>query len=141
MTHDDIDAVIAIEREIYPFPWTWGIFSDCIKVGYSCWVYDDGGTIVGYGILSYAAGECHILNLCIHDAWQRRGYGRALLRVLLDHARGRGIETAFLEVRPSNEAALALYRDEGFHQAGMRKGYYPAEEGREDALVMSKNLA
>lgn len=140
MSRNDIDAVLEIERELYLFPWSYGIFDDCLKAGYSCWVYESEDGIIGYGVMSLAADECHILNLCIHDAYQRSGFGRRLLRALLDHAHGRSVETAFLEVRASNEAALALYRSEGFHQIGHRKAYYPHEDGREDALVMSKRI-
>jgi len=135
MTASDVASVIELEMLCYPFPWSEQIFRDCLRVGYDCWVVDLAGTVSGYGVMSKGAGECHILNLCVAPALRRHGVGRALLLALLDRARAAGMEHAFLEVRPSNDAAIRLYRDMGFEQVGLRRGYYQAASGREDALV------
>jgi len=140
MNYGDMVAVIAIEREAYDFPWSEGIFRDCLRVGYSCWVYEEENEIQAYGVMSMAAGECHILNLCVCPRAQGRGIGRLMLRRLLRIARRHGSDTAILEVRPSNRAAQRLYHSEGFNEVGMRRDYYPARHGREDALVMARVL-
>lgn len=141
MTADDVAAVIELELRCYPFPWSEQIFRDCLRVGYDCWVVDCAGTVSGYGVMSRGAGECHILNLCVAPSQRRHGVGRALLLALLARAREAGMEHAFLEVRPSNDAAIRLYRDMGFEQVGLRRGYYQAAEGREDALVYRLELS
>lgn len=140
MREEDVDAVIAIERSAYPFPWTPGIFRDCLRAGYPAWVLRDDDGIFGYGVLSVAAGEAHLLNVCIDPRVQGRGHGRRLLRALLRIARGEGAERVFLEVRPSNPHAVALYQDEGFNEIGRRPRYYPDHGGREDAIVMALEL-
>ena len=140
MREQDLDAVIAIEHSAYPFPWTQGIFRDCLRVGYPAWVLHDDGGIIGYGVLSIAADEAHLLNICIDPRMQGRGYGRRLLRSLLRIAREGGAQRIFLEVRPSNPQAVALYQDEGFNEIGRRPRYYPAYRGREDAIVMALEL-
>lgn len=140
MREDDLDAVIAIEQRAYPFPWTRGILRDCLRADYPAWVLLQGGAIIGYGVLSIAADEAHILNICTAPEAQGRGHGRRLLRSLLQIARGRGVRRMFLEVRPSNPHAIALYHDEGFNEIGRRPRYYPAKDGREDALVMAMEL-
>lgn len=136
----DIDAVGDIERRAYPFPWTPGIFRDCLRAGHQCWVLDAGDRLLGYGVLSTGAGEAHLLNLCIAPENQGRGHGRRLLRRMVDLARWHGAQRIFLEVRPSNPRAIALYQDEGFNEIGQRPNYYPAEKGREDAIVMAREL-
>jgi ribosomal-protein-alanine N-acetyltransferase len=136
----DIGAVVDLEHAVYPFPWSEQIFRDCLRVGYDCWVVEDAAGIAGYGIMSTGAGECHVLNLCVGPALRRRGVGRALLGMLLGRARRAGMLHAFLEVRPSNTAAIALYEAEGFDRIGLRRGYYQAEGGREDAIVYRKAL-
>lgn len=140
MREEDLDAVMAIELRAYPFPWSRGIFRDCLRAGYPSWVLDEAGEVVGYGVLSVAADEAHILNLCTAPARQGRGHGRRLLRALVQQARGRGAQRLFLEVRPSNPQALALYAAEGFAEIGRRPRYYPAHHGREDAIVMAMEL-
>ncbi|MDH5830305.1 ribosomal protein S18-alanine N-acetyltransferase [Luteimonas sp. M1R5S18] len=140
MREDDLDAVMAIEVRAYPFPWTVGIFRDCLRAGYPSWVLQSEARIIGYGVLSVAVGEAHLLNVCIEPAEQGRGHGRRLLRGLERAARGQGAQRVFLEVRPSNPAAIALYHDEGFNEIGRRPRYYPAHQGREDAIVMAKEL-
>ncbi|MBD8899314.1 ribosomal protein S18-alanine N-acetyltransferase [Rhodanobacter sp. DHG33] len=136
MRMDDLDAVAAIEQASYDFPWTRGIFADCIKAGHPCWVLCIGEEVAGYGILSVAAGEAHVLNICISAEHRGLGLGRHLLGRLLDVARWSGAQHVFLEVRPSNPLAKVLYESVGFHEIGRRPRYYPAREGREDAIVM-----
>jgi [ribosomal protein S18]-alanine N-acetyltransferase len=140
MCDNDLDAVLDIELRAYPFPWTRGIFNDCLRAGYSAWVLERGRDIVGYAMLSIAADEAHVLNVCAAPEEQGRGHGRRLLRALLQLARGRGVRRVFLEVRPSNTPAIGLYHDEGFNEIGRRPRYYPARNGREDAIVMAKEL-
>jgi ribosomal-protein-alanine N-acetyltransferase len=140
MREDDLDAIHAIELRAYAFPWTVGIFRDCLRADYPSWVMYDGDRIVGYFLLSLAAGEAHVLNVCVAPELQGHGYGRKLLHALVRIARGRGAERVFLEVRPSNKAAIKLYFDEGFNEIGRRPRYYPAKDGREDALVMAMEL-
>ena len=141
MTEGDLAAVVGIERSVYPFPWTEGIFSDCLRVGYHCTVLELDFLLVGYGIVASGAGEAHLLNVCVREEFRNRGFGRALVAGLLQQAAGAGAEVIFLEVRPANTAAIRLYEAMGFQQAGFRAGYYQAAEGREDALVMRRAIA
>jgi ribosomal-protein-alanine N-acetyltransferase len=136
----DLAQVAALERESYAFPWNDQIFADCLRVGYHCVVVETAGGVAGYGVLSMGAGEAHVLNLCIAEVLRRRGIGRGLLLALLTHARDRGVRDAFLEVRRSNRGAMALYQALGFECVGTRRGYYQAQEGREDALVYRLEL-
>ena len=140
MREDDVDQVMAIEELIYDFPWTPGIFRDCLKVGYCCWLVTLEERVVGYGVMSVAVEECHILNVCIHPAHQGQGLGGRLFRHLIQLGRQHGAKQAFLEVRLSNRRALGLYTRLGFTQVGRRKDYYPSIDGREDALVLSLAL-
>jgi [ribosomal protein S18]-alanine N-acetyltransferase len=140
MTEADIDAVMGIELEAYPFPWTHAIFRDCLRAGYACWVLDGDGGLLGYGVLSAAAGEAHVLNVCVSPRHQGEGHGRRLMRRLIDLARWHHAERIFLEVRPSNPAAIALYDSLGFNEIARRANYYPAAGGREDAIVMALEL-
>ena len=133
----DLQAVADVEIASYRFPWTLGIFRDCLLAGYQSLVLDASGNICGYCIMSIAAGEGHVLNLCIHPSCQRLGYGRRLLVEALGRAREAGVETVFLEVRPSNRVAISLYRSLGFRLIGRRPSYYQAEQGREDAVVFA----
>lgn len=141
MTPGDLPGVAAVERASYPFPWSEGIFRDCLRVGYLCRVADLDGEIVCYGVLAMGAGEAHILNLCVRGDLRGRSIGRQMLMLLLERSRQAGMEAVFLEVRPSNLHAIALYQSVGFSQVGLRKGYYQAERGREDALVLKLALA
>jgi [ribosomal protein S18]-alanine N-acetyltransferase len=136
MTDADIPEVFAIEQGSYQFPWSEGIFRDCLRVGYVCRSVVCQGQVIGYGIMSFGAGEMHILNLCVHEAMRGRGVGRVLLQYLLDRGSAAGMHEAYLEVRPSNTAAIRLYLALGFEQVGMRRGYYQAAGGREDAAVL-----
>ena len=140
MREQDLNGVLEIEGEAYEFPWAKGIFRDCLRVGYKCFVVEEGGELLAYAIMSVAAREAHILNLCIRPRCQRRGLGKRLLHFLLESAARAGADTLFLEARPSNTAAVHLYRSAGFCEVGSRRGYYPAAAGREDALVLAKTL-
>ncbi len=141
MLDEDIGEVMAIEARVYPHGWSEGIFRDCLRVHYSCWVLEQGDKIIGYGIMSVAAGEAHILNIAISPESQSKGLGRELLMHLLQTGKRLGAEDAFLEVRPSNRIAVRLYETIGFHQVGLRSDYYPAEKGREDAVIMARELS
>jgi ribosomal-protein-alanine N-acetyltransferase len=140
MREGDLGAVMQIERRAYFSPWTEGIFRDCLRVGYSCWVLEGGKGLLGYGVLSSGAGEAHLLNICIAPEFQGQGLGRELLAHFVETARGHGAEALFLEVRPSNVAAVTLYESSGFNQVGCRRDYYPAPRGREDALIFALAL-
>lgn len=140
MHADDLEAVMKIETSAYEFPWTMGIFKDCLRFGYTCQVFDTPQGIIGYGIMSLAVGECHLLNICVAPRFQGRGYGRRLINHLLELARERNAQTALLEVRVSNRTAYHLYTTLGFNEIGMRRGYYPARKGREDAIVLARDL-
>ena len=141
MTPSDVPAVGVIERASYAFPWSDGIFRDCLRVGYLCRIAEIEGELVGYGVAALGAGEAHILNLCVSPKLRGRHVGRQMLMLLLERARQAGMADAFLEVRPSNPLAIALYQSVGFVQIGQRKGYYQAESGREDALVLKLDLS
>jgi len=140
MVHDDLVHVSDIERRSYAFPWSHGVFRDCLVAGYSCIVVEYGDLVVAYGILSVADGEAHILNLCVDSNYRQLGYGDRLLDEILMRARRAKVNEIFLEVRPSNESAIALYQKKGFRQIRYRPAYYQAREGREDAAVYSKVL-
>ena len=140
LRESDLNAVMAIELRGYPFPWTRGIFIDCLRAGYPGLATERDGLLVGYGVLSIAADAAHVLNICIDPLAQSRGLGRQLLRALVQLAADRGAQRVFLEVRPSNTPALALYHSEGFNEIGRRPRYYPAAQGREDAVVMAIEL-
>lgn len=141
MTKRDVALVGAIERRNYEFPWTDGIFRDCLRAGYTCDLVRAGDDTIGYGILQVAAGEAHVLNLCVDVDAQGRGVARLLLEHLLERSVRLGADTVFLEVRPSNPRAQALYASAGFNEVGRRRDYYDARGGREDAVVMAKSLA
>ncbi len=140
MTEADLEHVLAIERAGHRYPWSEQIFRDCLRVGYLCRVWEMEEAIRVYGIMSVAVGEAHVFNVCVHPGHRRQGWGRRMMLALLDDARRRGAHTAFLEVRPSNEGAVRLYRELGFNEVGLRPDYYPAPQGREDALVMARVL-
>jgi ribosomal-protein-alanine N-acetyltransferase len=140
MVEGDVSAVITVERASYQFPWSEGIFRDCLRVGYICRVVAIDDTVMGYGVMSVGAGEAHILNLCIGGVHRCRGVGRRLLNYLVERGAAAGMSEAFLEVRPSNTAAIRLYLSVGFEQVGMRRGYYQAVGGREDAAVLKLAL-
>lgn len=138
----DLPEVMAMEERSHPEPWTEGIMRDCLRAGYTARVIEaPDGAIIGYGLVTVAAGESHLLNLTTHPNHRGQGHGRVLLRALLAEARLAGADLAILEVRPSNLSALALYRSEGFEQVGIRRDYYPDFGGaREDAWVLKRVL-
>lgn len=140
MTAADLEAVMMIEEAVYPYPWTRGNFADSLAAGYHCWIVECGGEMAGYTVATVAAGEAHLLNLSVAAPWQRRGIGRELLGFVLRLARDYGAAKILLEVRPSNSAALSLYASAGFAEIALRRGYYPAGEGREDAIVLQLDL-
>ena len=140
MSLADLDEVIQIENRAYAYPWSRGIFSDCLTAGHECRLICVDATIVGHGILSAAAGEAHLLNVCIKRDLQGTGLGRQFVHHLVHRAGVLGAKMLFLEVRPNNKVALALYDSLGFVQIGVRKDYYPGEQGREDALVLALRL-
>jgi [ribosomal protein S18]-alanine N-acetyltransferase len=140
MNPTDVPGVGAVERASYPFPWSEGIFRDCLRVGYLCRVAENGGEIVGYGIVAMGAGEAHVLNICIAERVRGRGIGRRMMMLLIERSAQAGMRDVFLEVRPSNPHAIALYQSLGFNEVGRRRGYYQAQGGREDALVLKLSL-
>lgn len=140
LSASDLDAVMSIEQRAYSFPWSQGIFRDCLRVGYCCWCYEVNDRILGYGVMSVAAGESHILNLTVCPESQRQGVGTKLMKHFLQLACRHNADTVMLEVRPSNTAAIRLYEKLGFCEIGVRRHYYPADEGREDALLLALSL-
>lgn len=140
MRKADLKAIASIEQRAYEFPWEPLTFKDCLKAGYSCWVVERAHAVVAYGILTIGAGESHILNICIDPTLQGKGLGRLLMEKLMAVAKGHRAEMMILEVRPSNTRAIKLYHSLGFNEIGTRKDYYPAKNGREDALVLARML-
>ena len=138
MTFCDIPFVQKLERRAYQFPWGAKVFLDCLLAQYQCWVAELGTRIIGYGIMTTAADESHLLNLCVDPNFHKKGYGSQMVQFLCETAAALYTKRVLLEVRPSNQAALALYLAAGFKQTGIRKNYYPTVNGREDALVLSK---
>jgi len=141
MAEADLPRIHRIELASYDYPWSPGNFADSLKAGYSMWVREAEGEIIGYYALMVAAGEAHLLNLTIAPMWRGHGLGRDLLEHCLAGACGHKAESLFLEVRTSNTAAIGLYRSSGFVDLAVRRGYYPARDGREDALIMKKTLS
>ena len=140
MRASDLDRIMEIEPVIYTHPWTRGNFEDSMRVGYSCWVIDSGGVVTGYGVLMIGVREAHLLNLSIAPEWQGRGLGRTLLEHFVRIGRDSDAQQMFLEVRPSNTSARRMYADYGFRDISVRRGYYPAAGGREDAILMGLML-
>jgi ribosomal-protein-alanine N-acetyltransferase len=141
MVEDDLDVIIAIEESIHPFPWTRGIFYDCINVGYLCLLLEVDGKIVGYAVMSIAVGEAHLLTIVVAKDEQGKGYGKKILNEMIQRAAGDNANTMYLEVRISNKTAIQLYHQRGFNELGIRDNYYPAENGREDALIFALDLS
>ncbi|MDP2794951.1 MAG: ribosomal protein S18-alanine N-acetyltransferase [Sulfurisoma sp.] len=140
MRADDVDAVIAAEQRIYDFPWTRGNFTDSLAAGYGAWLLHEDGVMLGYAVMMLAVDEAHLLNLSILPEARRRGFGSRLLRQMFAVARGKGAKRMLLEVRPSNVSGIGLYRHFDFIAIGERRGYYAAHHGREDAIVMARDL-
>ena len=141
MEEDDLDTVIVIEEAAYPFPWTRGIFFDCLNIGYLCRVLERNGKIVAYAVMSVAVGEAHLLTIVVPNKEQGKGYGKQMLNEMIRHAVDDNASTMYLEVRTSNKVAIQLYHERGFNELGIRSNYYPAENGREDALILALDLS
>lgn len=137
---EDLDEVMCIENASYPFPWSRGIFADCLRVGYACFGLQVGARLIGYSVHNWGAGESHLLNICVHPDEHRKGYGQLLLDHAIAHSISLDCHVMFLEVRPSNLDAVRLYQRRGFVVVGERPAYYQAENGREDAIVMRLDL-
>jgi len=142
MTVADLDQVWALECSVFPYPWSRTNFADSLASGYDCWtVRDADGSLAGYYLLMYAVDEAHLLDVAVAAPRQRQGLGRRLMDRISARARGQGMASILLEVRPSNGRALDVYRRYGYREIGRRKGYYPAgPDGREDAIVMRLEL-
>ncbi|KOR28498.1 alanine acetyltransferase [Achromatium sp. WMS2] len=140
MTEIDLHAVATVESTAHIYPWSRKILQDCLRANYICWLWQVDCHIVGHGIMSVGAGECNILNLCTHPSWQGQGLGRNMLRHLLQLGIDHHADMAFLEVMVSNTNAITLYRQEGFNEVGIRRGYYQNANGQDDAIVLAKNL-
>lgn len=134
----DLDQIMVIERAAYVYPWTEGNFRDCFKSKYECLAAELQGEMVGYIILMMIVDEAHLLNICVDPRHQGKGYGREILLKGIQHIEAKFVvSTMFLEVRPSNKAAIELYQSIGFCEVGLRKNYYPASNGKEDAIIMA----
>jgi ribosomal-protein-alanine N-acetyltransferase len=145
MSEVDVASVLGIEHMTYTHPWTAGNFHDSIRCGYHCWMLEkdhecQGNECLGYGIMSVAVGEAHIMNLTISPLHLRQGLGRSLLKFLLAQAKVFGAESVFLDVRASNTAAYQLYASQGFNEVGLRRNYYLAGKTREDAIIMALEI-
>ena len=139
METTDIAQVIEIEKEAFSEPWSESAFQECLQAAH-CWVLEQTGVICAYGVMSVETEQAHILNLSVESRFRRRGLGRRLVTHLLNQARLRGALIASLEVRPSNRNAVQLYKSMGFRPVGVSKDYYPAFQGREDALILAARL-
>lgn len=140
MQMDDLESIMAIEPQIYPYPWTRGNFSDSLSSGYSAWVLMLNDEIIGYSLMMQVLDEAHLLNLSVAKPYQKQGLGRTLLEHIVSIAKSNQMANMFLEVRPSNISAIALYENMGFNEMAVRRGYYPAANGREDAVLMGLAL-
>ena len=140
MAEPELDEIVAIEQAVHIHPWTRGNFEDSMSAGYHCWVARRARSLVGYGVVVIAADEAHLLNLSVAPGWQRKGIGSELTGFFVKLARDYGAEKIYLEVRPSNTAARALYAGHGFTEIGLRRDYYPSASGREDAVIMELEL-
>ena len=140
MTTDDLDGVARLNARALPFSWSRPAFVEALRAGNECWIAELRGERIGHGVLVTAAGEAHLLIVCIDPALHGRGFGSALTRHLLQRAAAHGASAVYLEVRRSNHAAIALYAKLGFHCCGRRRGYYATATGREDAVLMTLPL-
>lgn len=141
MLENDLDEIIAIEESIYPYPWTRGIFHDCLNIGYLCWVLQVKEKIIAYSVMSVAVEESHLLTIVVSENEQRQGYGKKMLDEMIRLAKKGEANTMYLEVRVSNKKAIQLYHQRGFNELGIRDNYYPADEGREDALIFALDIS
>jgi ribosomal-protein-alanine N-acetyltransferase len=140
MADTDISDVLQIEHAAYAFPWNRNIFKGCLREDYCCRIVELDGGIAGYAIMSMSVDEAHLLNLCVDPGYHRTGLGDVLLNTMLDYARKQEAVTTFLEVRPSNKAARRFYEKRGFVEVGLHANYYPARFGREDAIIMAREM-
>ncbi len=140
MSEMDLGKVMNIEKSVYEFPWSINIFQDCLQAGYCCWILEQDDDVSGYGIMSILTDEAHILNLCIKPDVQSNGMGQEMLNHFIRLAKAYHATIMFLEVRPSNRRALKIYERSGFGEVGSRKDYYPAKFGREDAVILARQL-
>jgi len=140
MVEADLTDVLHIEKVSHAHPWSEGIFKDCLRVGYFCPTLKQGNDIVAYGVMSIAAEEAHIFNICVSEQFRKQGYGVQVMVYLLDLAKAKKAKSVFLEVRPSNNVAIQLYSKLGFIEVGIRKDYYPSKDGREDALIFAMDI-
>ena len=140
MNYSDLKQVIVVEEKAYPHPWTEGIFRDCLRVGHNAWVMTLDNEIIAYSMVMLSPGEAHILNICVDPDYQAKGLGRYMLHHLIKKTNQTDIDMVLLEVRRSNTKAQQLYQSEGFHELGVRKAYYPADKGREDAIILARYL-
>jgi ribosomal-protein-alanine N-acetyltransferase len=141
MSPADVEEVMRLETSVYQFPWTERIFRDCIRVGYDCWLALKDNIIVAHAVVSTAAGESHVLNLAVTEEYQGKGIGKQFIHFLLGIAASKQAEIMMLEVRPSNVRAISCYNSAGFNEIGCRKDYYPAPNGKEDALLFAKQIS
>jgi ribosomal-protein-alanine N-acetyltransferase len=141
LNESDLDRVMELELAAYPYPWTRGIFSDCLRVGYDCWGLQAAHELIGYCIQTHAAGESHLLNLCVGPDWHGQGLGTLMLEHAMRRASAQDCYCMLLEVRPSNRAGVRLYRKYGFYEVGRRPEYYRSAQGREDGIVMRFDIA
>jgi [ribosomal protein S18]-alanine N-acetyltransferase len=140
MSYEDLIAICRIEPTIYSHPWTYGNFKDSLDSGYSAWVMEMAGEIIGYALVMMVLDEAHLLNVSVSQHYQGQGLGRALLAQMIAFARQRLATNMFLEVRASNTKAIGLYEAMGFCEMGIRRHYYPTSQGREDAVLMGLAL-
>lgn len=140
MITQDLPTIIQLENAGHEYPWTPGIFEDCLKVGYVAQVFASHQEIISYGLMSIAVEEAHIFNVCVNRQQRRKGYGQKMMNHLIDIAKKKKVNSVFLEVRPSNITAIRLYENMGFNEIALRENYYPANTGREDALVMAMDV-
>ena len=136
----DIDTVMLVENQVYEYPWTEGIFNDCIRVGYECWLALLEDEVIAHAVISVAAGESHILNISIDPKQQNKGIGKQFIEYLINIAKNKRAAVIMLEVRPSNVRAINCYNAAGFNEIGCRKNYYPAADGKEDALLFAREI-
>jgi ribosomal-protein-alanine N-acetyltransferase len=136
----DLDAVAEAEAHIYPFPWTRGNFADSLAAGHGAWLAREDGRMIGYSVMMQVVDEVHLLNISVLPELQRAGRGSALLMHLFDLALMGSATRMLLEVRPGNVSGQGFYKRHGFVEIGRRRDYYPAHEGREDAIVMVRDL-
>lgn len=141
MIENDLDKVIEIEEAVYPYPWTRGIFYDCLNTGYLCQVLEINGKIIAYAVMSVAVGEAHLLTIVVPADEQGKSYGKKMLNKMIQRAAEKNASTMYLEVRTSNKIAIQLYHERGFNELGIRTGYYPSDNGREDALILALDLS